>query len=470
MTTTFDDSQHFGIFTTSPTLTSQTGKMARLSELILSALASRGMFDNLVISATAPAHGKLWLDKSSDPADFKEWDTVSSTWQVMTFDRLFGRAVVTELTNVGGTANAVTVDAPDNFIDKRLYSLTPTADNTGAATIQVAGVGTYDVKYHDGTDITARELAEGQNIVLLFTSGRFEVLVPTAAIFTAKTDAEDAADRAEAAATAIGSVVALKGTWDASTGSFPSGTIKKGYGYIVTADGTVDGVDFTANPADMVVALIDSPSTSTYAGNWIKFDFSNLVKSVAGLTGTITAAALKTALAIAALDVSGLAAVATSGSYDDLADQPTISGAPNAVLEDQKTSGTNGGTFSISSWATRTLNTKVRDPESLMTLSSNQFTPSVSGWVEFSAPAYNSGNHQARLYNVTDSTVVAYGGNEPSSASTGVQTRSVGGGAVTAGKAYRIEHKTDNGNTDDGFGHAGSLGTEIYTRVKFWRT
>lgn len=202
-TTEFDDSQHYGIFTTSATLTSQTGKMVRQSELVLAALRSQGVFDNLVDSTTAPAHDKLWLDKNSDPAVLKEWDSVGSNWTEMTFNRLFGRAIVTDLTNVGGTANAITVDEPANFIDNRLYSITPAANNTGAATITVTGVGTYDVKYHDGDDIDANEFIDGQSTVLLFTGGRFEVLYPFAAIHAAQVSAAASAAAAAASAASI---------------------------------------------------------------------------------------------------------------------------------------------------------------------------------------------------------------------------------------------------------------------------
>jgi hypothetical protein len=44
--------------------------------------------------------------------------------------------------------------------------------------------------------------------------------------------------------------------------------------------------------------LVAFGATSTYDGNWLKFDFSNLVKSVAGLTGEITVSGLLTALGL----------------------------------------------------------------------------------------------------------------------------------------------------------------------------
>jgi hypothetical protein len=176
MTTEFNDTLHWGIFTTGQTLTSSTGKMVRQSELVLAALRAQGVFDNLVDDTTAPAHDKLWLDKNSDPAVLKEWDSVSSAWQTMTFDRLFGRATVTDLPNVGGTANAITADEPSPFLDGKIYGLIPTAGNTGATTIQIAGVTTYDIVYPNGDALAKGELAADLRTPLLFANGRFEII------------------------------------------------------------------------------------------------------------------------------------------------------------------------------------------------------------------------------------------------------------------------------------------------------
>lgn len=181
MATEFDDSQHYGIFVTGATLTSQTGKMVRESELVLSALRAQGVFDIMEDGTTAPTVDKLWLDKNTDPAVLKEWDSVSSTWQAMTFDRLFGRATVTDLVNLGGTANAITCDEPSPFTDGKIYGIVPLAGNTGATTIQVSGVGTYDVVYPDGSAIAAGELSANLRTPLLFANGRFEVLFGSSA-------------------------------------------------------------------------------------------------------------------------------------------------------------------------------------------------------------------------------------------------------------------------------------------------
>ena len=90
-----------------------------------------------------------------------------------------------------------------------------------------------------------------------------------------------------------GSVV-IVGNWDAASGTFPDGStnttpaispINKGYKWISTSDGTIDGVSFNTN--DQITALVDSPSASVFSGNWIKQDFTDNVISVNGEVGTV---------------------------------------------------------------------------------------------------------------------------------------------------------------------------------------
>lgn len=146
-------------------------------------------------------------------------------------------------------------------------------------------------------------------------------------------------------------------------------------------------------------------------------------------------------------------------------------GIPDAVLEDQKAAGTDGGTFTSGAWQTRDLNTEVRDAYGLVSISSNAFTPTVNGWVEWSAPAFAVAVHKTRLYNVTDSTVAGVGASSYAPGGDNGFSWSGGGAPVVAGKAYRVEHQAQATNATDGFGLASGFSTvEVYTRVKFWRS
>lgn len=102
-------------------------------------------------------------------------------------------------------------------------------------------------------------------------------------------------DAVEARVTALDQAFVDKGTWDASAGTFPgAGAALAGESWRVSVGGTVDSVVFVAG--DEVRAIVDSASTTVFAANWFKTDNTDAVASVAGLTGTITGAGLKTAL------------------------------------------------------------------------------------------------------------------------------------------------------------------------------
>ena len=72
--------------------------------------------------------------------------------------------------------------------------------------------------------------------------------------------------------------------WDASSGSFPSGA-QRGYAYKVSTAGTVDTQPFTTH--DLILAVINTPSTSVYSGNWVRIDGDRRVHTWGGLNDVI---------------------------------------------------------------------------------------------------------------------------------------------------------------------------------------
>lgn len=82
-------------------------------------------------------------------------------------------------------------------------------------------------------------------------------------------------DAIESRVNALDAAVILKGTWDASAGTFPgSGTAQAGDSWIVSVGGTVNSVVFTAG--DRIIAILDNASTTTFASNWFKADYTDL--------------------------------------------------------------------------------------------------------------------------------------------------------------------------------------------------
>ena len=136
-------------------------------------------------------------------------------------------------------------------------------------------------------------------------------------------------------------------------------------------------------------------------------------------------------------------------------------------LQDQKTSGTGGGTPTASSWTVHDLNTEVSDVGGHCTLSSNQFTL-ASGTYEYEAKTlYHSGTSttRIRLYNATDTAVVDIAGmNGNGISGNGSNEVSVRGRfTIAASKAIELYYyQTAAAN---GLGVASSLGTEVYADV-----
>ena len=136
----------------------------------------------------------------------------------------------------------------------------------------------------------------------------------------------------------------------------------------------------------------------------------------------------------------------------------------DVVIEDQKTEGTNGGTFTSGVWQTRDLNTLAYNSGTLASLSSNRFTlPAGTYCIDWDAPAGEGvGKNKTRLYNYTASSVVAYGRNAVNASS------SCGTAVVTVSRStsFQIEHRCETTVSDTGLGAATGWGTEVYTRVR----
>lgn len=154
------------------------------------------------------------------------------------------------------------------------------------------------------------------------------------------------------------------------------------------------------------------------------------------------------------------------------------SGAPLVIVEEQKASGTNAGTFTSGSRQTRALNTLVRNVGTLASLASNQVTlPAGTYYAKWSAPGSACRSHQSFLRNVTDSADIAAGTSEFATDGNGgdvagAQSRSEGSAVFTlaAPKALSIQHQCFT--TVANFGLGGNTGygaVEVYSRLEIWK-
>ena len=129
--------------------------------------------------------------------------------------------------------------------------------------------------------------------------------------------------------------------------------------------------------------------------------------------------------------------------------------ASYAILVDQKTSGTNGGSFTSGAWRTRDLNTKIADPDIIVSISSNQFTLQAGSYlIKAHAPAYKAGRHQIALYDITASSYVQTGSSAYVDNGESVSTDSFLTARFTCSGAnvYEIRHQCGTGFNTYGFG------------------
>jgi hypothetical protein len=143
-----------------------------------------------------------------------------------------------------------------------------------------------------------------------------------------------------------------------------------------------------------------------------------------------------------------------------------------ALLRDEKTQNTDGGTFTSGAWRTRTLNVEKFDVGANVSLASNQMTLSAGTyWVFAVAPVYAVDRHQLRLQNVTDTVTLVIGGCE-------FATGTAGGGnhawlfgrfTIAASKALELQHQCQTTSATFGLGPACNFTTEIYAQVWLFR-
>lgn len=143
------------------------------------------------------------------------------------------------------------------------------------------------------------------------------------------------------------------------------------------------------------------------------------------------------------------------------------------LYEHRTAAGTSGGSFSSGSWVTRPLTDEVFDTHGDGSLASNQITLVAGTYlIRARAVGHRCGRHQVRLYNATDSSVIAYGVSERTDTSTYISTDSLVETKVTitASKAIELQHRCKDGRVDDGLGLTTDFGEiNVFAQVEITR-
>lgn len=144
-------------------------------------------------------------------------------------------------------------------------------------------------------------------------------------------------------------------------------------------------------------------------------------------------------------------------------------------VQDQKTSGTNGGTFTSGAWRTRDLNTTLTNEISGASLGSNVITlPAGTYFVIGRAPAFGVSRHSIRLYNTTDGAALLYGAPAYEASSTDYGYSHITGRFTIAGsKNITLQHICQGTVSSNGFGVAVgsiiSVPNEVYSDLMIWK-
>jgi hypothetical protein len=145
-----------------------------------------------------------------------------------------------------------------------------------------------------------------------------------------------------------------------------------------------------------------------------------------------------------------------------------------ALITDQKTNGTNGGTFTSGAWRTRDLNTILSDVDGIVSVSSNQFTLQAGTYMFFIVvPAVEVDFVKAGLYNVSDSQFSLL--SEPQFTNAGATYASInnivlGKITIASQKIFEVRQYCSTSKATYGFGRTASLPeVEYYTRVEIWK-
>lgn len=142
------------------------------------------------------------------------------------------------------------------------------------------------------------------------------------------------------------------------------------------------------------------------------------------------------------------------------------------IARDEKTSGTDGGTFTSGSWQTRTLNTLVNpNAYSWITLASNQVTLSPGKYfIRAKAPCTGVNRNQSKIRNTTDSSDALIGTSCVASSVDGdnaIFSFVDGEITITGTKTFELQHQCQTTRSTNGFGNNANMGvTEVFSVIE----
>lgn len=297
---------------------------------------------NLSSAPSAPVTGQVYFDTT----DLRMFFYNGTAWVDMSGDIqdvLGGAGLAASNTNdvitLDVNVDNATIEISSDAVQVKDLGITTAKLNNGAVT--TVKIGDNQVTFAKIQTIATNKLlgnvsgstgavAEVSIITATNLDGYANTNIPSTAAVKAYVDA------------ATGGLGNLEGAWDASAGTFPVGSAptagtKKGDYWYVSVAGTVDSVAF--NVGDVLVAIVDAASTSTYAANWISLEVNRdqATESVLGLvtlaTQTEVNAGTNATDAVTPATLAGRTATETRAGIAEIATQTeTNDGTDDATI------------------------------------------------------------------------------------------------------------------------------------------
>jgi len=405
------------------------------------------------IDTSGPKPLKFNFNEEMAPGFIQAKTTLNFTYN-STEDAYFwineGRGI-SLLSNVAGDGNTITADggpSTTGYIDGQKYQFEPNVTNTGAVKLKVGDLPELSIK-SKGIELVSGQLVVGKTVEVVFNStaspDEFELLNLNAGVLQTTLDT---------------SGFSINESQGAAVASATKPNIWAGDGNTIHITGTTQIDDFTDAPRiGARVTLI--------------FDAILILKNGSGIT--LPGAVDITTAVGDRFEVYADAVDAFSGVYIRNSGLPLQSFFGNRLLhvEDVKSNGTAGGTFTAGSSQIRTLNTVRTNEISGASLSNSQVTlPAGTYYAEAKAPAFRVNQHRIQLFDFTASLVLIQGTNSLTGPSDTTATISPLSGrfTITSTKVIVLHHRGTTTKNVDGFGSPCTFGdSEIYAVLKIWQ-
>lgn len=297
---------------------------------------------NLSSAPSSPVTGQVYFDTT----DLRMYFYNGSAWVDMSGDIqdvLGGAGLAASNTNdvitLDVNVDNATIEISSDAVQVKDLGITTAKLNNGAVT--TVKLGDNQVTYAKIQQVANNRLLGN---VSGATANVAEISIITATDLTgsANTNIPSTAAIKAYVDSTTGGLGNLEGAWDASGGSFPVGSspvagTKKGDYWYVSVAGTVNSVPF--NVGDVLIALVDAASTSTYAANWISLEVNRdqATESILGLVTLATQTEVNTGTnstdAVTPATLAGRTATETRSGIAEIATQTEVNtGTDDATI------------------------------------------------------------------------------------------------------------------------------------------